>query len=234
MIFSLGHKESIQDTARVLGRMFDGIEFRGFKHEHVEALAKYSGVPVWNGLTDEYHPTQILADLLTMKEHFWICKRAEIRISWRWEKQYGEQPYDRMFESKVLILLSLRLKKLWPGRELVTLCEGYAKEAGSSVCVTDSIDAVEGADVLYTDVWCSMGEEDKAAERIALLSPYQINQELMDKTGKEGTIFMHCLPAVKGKEVTEDVFEGKASVVFDEAENRLHTIKAVMVATLGE
>ena len=125
-------------------------------------------------------------------------------------------------------------KKLWPGEELVTLCEGYAKEAGSSVCVTDCIDAVEGADVLYTDVWCSMGEEDKAAERIALLSPYQINQELMDKTGKEGTIFMHCLPAVKGKEVTEDVFEGKASVVFDEAENRLHTIKAVMVATLGE
>ena len=229
----LGHKESIQDTARVLGRMFDGIEFRGFKHEHVEALAKYSGVPVWNGLTDEYHPTQILADLLTMKEHFGYVKG--LKFVYLGDGRNNMANSLMIGCSKVGVdFVIIAPKKLWPGEELVTLCEGYAKEAGSSVCVTDSIDAVEGADVLYTDVWCSMGEEDKAAERIALLSPYQINQELMDKTGKEGTIFMHCLPAVKGKEVTEDVFEGKASVVFDEAENRLHTIKAVMVATLGE
>ena len=229
----LGHKESIQDTARVLGRMFDGIEFRGFKHEHVEALAKYSGVPVWNGLTDEYHPTQILADLLTMKEHFGYVKG--LKFVYLGDGRNNMANSLMIGCSKVGVdFVIIAPKKLWPGEELVTLCEGYAKEAGSSVCVTDCIDAVEGADVLYTDVWCSMGEEDKAAERIALLSPYQINQELMDKTGKEGTIFMHCLPAVKGKEVTEDVFEGKASVVFDEAENRLHTIKAVMVATLGE
>lgn len=229
----LGHKESVKDTARVLGRMFDGIEFRGFKHEHVEQLAKYSGVPVWNGLTDDYHPTQILADLLTMKEHFGYVKGLHF--------VYLGDGRNNMANSLMIGCAKVGVnftiiapKELWPSQDLVELCEGYAAEADSTVCVTDSTDAVEGADVLYTDVWCSMGEEDKAAERIALLHPYQINQELMDKTGKEETIFMHCLPAVKGNEVTEDVFEKYADVVFDEAENRLHTIKAVMVATLGE
>ena len=229
----LGYKESVIDTARVLGRMFDGIEFRGFKHEHVEMLAKYSGVPVWNGLTDEYHPTQILADLLTMKEHFGYVEGLNF--------VYLGDGRNNMANSLMIGCAKVGVnftiiapKELWPNEDLVKECEGYAKDKGSTVCVTDSVDKVKGADVLYTDVWCSMGEEDKAAERVALLQPYQINQELIDKTGKAETIFMHCLPAVKGNEVTEDVFEKYADVVFDEAENRLHTIKAVMVATLGE
>ena len=229
----LGHKESIEDTARVLGRMFDGIEFRGFKQEHVEALARYSGVPVWNGLTDEYHPTQILADLLTMREHFGYLKGLKF--------VYLGDGRNNMANSLMICCSKVGVdfaivapEALWPTKELIALCQGYAKESGSSITVTDDVNGVEGADVLYTDVWASMGEEDKAAERIAMLKPYQINQELMERTGKDTTIFMHCLPAVKGNEVTEDVFESKASVVFDEAENRLHTIKAVMVATLGE
>lgn len=228
----LGHKESIEDTARVLGRMFDGIEFRGFKQEHVEALAKYSGVPVWNGLTDEYHPTQILADLLTMKEHFGYLKG--LNFVYLGDGRNNMANSLMIGCSKVGVNFAIIApESLWPTKELIALCQGYAEESGSSITVTDDVNAVEGADVLYTDVWASMGEEDKAAERIAMLQPYQINQELMDKTGKKETIFMHCLPAVKGKEVTEDVFESEASVVFDEAENRLHTIKAVMVATLG-
>ncbi len=228
----LGHKEGIEDTARVLGRMFDGIEFRGFKQEHVEALAKYSGVPVWNGLTDEYHPTQILADLLTMKEHFGYLKG--LNFVYLGDGRNNMANSLMIGCSKVGVNFAIIApESLWPTKELIALCQGYAEESGSSITVTDDVNAVEGADVLYTDVWASMGEEDKAAERIAMLQPYQINQELMDKTGKKETIFMHCLPAVKGKEVTEDVFESEASVVFDEAENRLHTIKAVMVATLG-
>ena len=228
----LGYKESVKDTARVLGRMFDGIEFRGFKHEHVEQLAEYSGVPVWNGLTDEYHPTQILADLLTMKEHFGYLKGLNF--------VYLGDGRNNMANSLMIGCAKVGVnfaiiapKELWPEEGLVELCRGYSAESGASVTITESTDAVEGADVLYTDVWCSMGEEDKTVERIALLHPYQINQALMDKTGKDGTIFMHCLPAVKGNEVTEDIFEKYADVVFDEAENRLHTIKAVMVATLG-
>ncbi len=228
----LGHKESIEDTARVLGRMFDGIEFRGFRQDHVEALAKYSGVPVWNGLTDEYHPTQILADLLTMREHFGYLKGLKF--------VYLGDGRNNMANSLMIGCAKVGVdfviiapESLWPTEDLIHLCEGYAKESGSSITVTDDVAAVENADVLYTDVWASMGEEDKAAERIAILTPYQVNAELMAKTGKESTIFMHCLPAVKGKEVTEEVFESAASVVFDEAENRLHTIKAVMVATLG-
>ena len=228
----LGHKESIEDTARVLGRMFDGIEFRGFKQEHVEALAKYSGVPVWNGLTDEYHPTQILADLLTMKEHFGYLKG--LNFVYLGDGRNNMANSLMIGCSKVGVNFAIIAPEaLWPTKELIALCQGYAEESGASITVTDDVAAVEGADVLYTDVWASMGEEDKAAERIAMLKPYQINQELMDKTGKKETIFMHCLPAVKGNEVTEDVFESEASVVFDEAENRLHTIKAVMVATLG-
>ena len=229
----LGYKESVKDTARVLGRMFDGIEFRGFKHEHVEILAEYSGVPVWNGLTDEYHPTQILADLLTMKEHFGYLKGLNF--------VYLGDGRNNMANSLMIGCAKVGVnfaiiapKELWPEDSLIELCKGYASASGSTVTITDSVDAVEGADVLYTDVWCSMGEEDKTVERIALLHPYQINQAMLDRTGKKGTIFMHCLPAVKGNEVTEDVFEKYADIVFDEAENRLHTIKAVMVATLGE
>ncbi len=229
----LGHKESVKDTARVLGRMFDGIEFRGFKHEHVEQLAQYSGVPVWNGLTDDYHPTQILADILTMKEHFGYVKGLNF--------VYLGDGRNNMANSLMIGCAKVGIncaiiapKSLWPAEDLVELCRDYAKESGATVTITDSVDGVEGADVLYTDVWCSMGEEDKTVERIALLHPYQINQALMEKTGKDTSIFMHCLPAVKGNEVTEDVFEKYADIVFDEAENRLHTIKAVMVATLGE
>lgn len=229
----LGYKESVKDTARVLGRMFDGIEFRGFKHENVEKLAKYSGVPVWNGLTDDYHPTQILADFLTMKEQFGHLKGLHF--------VYLGDGRNNMANSLMIGSAKMGIdftiiapKELWPAQELVNLCEEYAKSSGSKIVLTESTDGVVGADVLYTDVWTSMGEEEKAAQRIALLSPYQINMELMNKTGKDSTIFMHCLPAIKGKEVTEEVFESEKSVVFDEAENRMHTIKAVMVATLGE
>lgn len=230
----LGHKESIEDTARVLGRMFDGIEFRGFKQEHVEALAKYSGVPVWNGLTDDYHPTQILADMLTMREHLGGLEGK--RFVYLGDGRNNMANSLMIGCAKVGIdFVIIAPKSLWPTEALVSLCEGYAKESGTdaAITVTDDVNAVKDADVLYTDVWASMGEEEKAAERIALLQPYQINKDLMAKTGKENSILMHCLPAVKGKEVTEDIFENFANVIFDEAENRLHTIKAVMVATLG-
>ncbi len=229
----LGHKESVVDTARVLGRMFDGIEFRGFKHSTVEELAKYAGVPVWNGLTDEYHPTQILADLLTMKEHFGKIEGLNF--------VYIGDGRNNMANSLMIGMTKLGVnmtvlapKSLQPGKELISLCKGYAKSSGAKLLISDNTDAVKDADVIYTDVWASMGEEDKAKERIELLRPYQVNTELMKKTGKESTIFMHCLPAVKGYEVTEDVFESVKSVVFYEAENRMHTIKAVMVATLGK
>ena len=229
----LGHKESVEDTARVLGRMFDGIEFRGFKHEHVEILAKYSGVPVWNGLTDDYHPTQILADFLTMKEQF--GKLEGLNFVYLGDGRNNMANSLMIGCAKVGVNCAIVSPKvLWPNEELVNLCKEYAKESGATVTVTESLDAVVGADVLYTDVWCSMGEEDKVTERIALLKPYQINRELMAKTGKEESVLMHCLPAVKGNEVTEEVFEDYADVIFNEAENRLHTIKAVMVATLGE
>jgi ornithine carbamoyltransferase len=229
----LGYKETIEDTARVLGRMFDGIQFRGFAHEKVEKLAKYSGVPVWNGLTDDYHPTQILADFLTIKEQFQTLKGLKF--------VYLGDGRNNMANSLMIGCAKVGMhctiiapKELWPKEELVTLCKELSKESGCEVQVTDAIEEVAGADILYTDVWCSMGEEDKAAERIALLSPYQINTELMNKTGNAKTIFMHCLPVVRGNEVTEEVFESANSVVFDEAENRMHTIKAVMVATLGK
>lgn len=228
----LGHKESVADTARVLGRMFDGIEFRGFAHKTVEELAKYAGVPVWNGLTDEYHPTQILADLLTMQEHFGHLKGLHF--------VYAGDGRNNMANSLMIGMTKMGVnftiiapKELQPTKELIELCKEYAKESGAKLQISDDVLAVKDADVIYTDVWASMGEEDKAKERIELLSPYQVNEKLMASTGKDSTIFMHCLPAVKGKEVTEDVFEKYADVVFDEAENRMHTIKAVMVATLG-
>ncbi len=229
----LGYKESVEDTARVLGRMFDGIEFRGFKQDTVEKLAKYSGVPVWNGLTDDYHPTQILADFLTLKEQFGHLKGLKL--------VYVGDGRNNMANSLMIGSSKLGIdftilapEQLWPTSQLVDTCKEYAKESGSTISITDDLNAVEGADAIYTDVWCSMGEEDKAAERIAMLSPYQVNHTLFAKTKKDSTIFLHCLPAVKGKEVTEELFEQFADVVFDEAENRMHTIKAVMVATLGE
>ena len=228
----LGKKESVEDTARVLGRMFDGIEFRGFLHENVEKLAKYSGVPVWNGLTDDFHPTQILADFLTMREKFGTI--AGKNFVFRGDARNNMANSLLVGCGTVGVNLTIVApKELWPEEGLVELARGYAEEAGSTITITEDVDAVQGADVIYTDVWASMGEEAKAAERIKLLTPYQVNAALMAKTGKESTIFMHCLPAVKGNEVTEEVFESAQSVVFDEAENRMHTIKAVMVATLG-
>ena len=229
----LGHKESVEDTARVLGRMFDGIEFRGFKQENVEKLAKYSGVPVWNGLTDEYHPTQILADMLTLKEHFGYLKGLHF--------VYAGDGRNNMANSLMIGCSKLGLhftliapKVLWPKEELINICNGYAKESEGTISLSEDVNAVQGADAIYTDVWCSMGEEEKAGERIALLKPYQVNAELLKKTGKDTTVVMHCLPAVKGNEITEEVFEQYADIIFEEAENRMHTIKAVMVATLGE
>lgn len=229
----LGHKESIEDTARVLGRMFDGIEFRGFEQDYADILAKYSGVPVWNGLTDTYHPTQCLAMLLTMKEQFGHLKGLKVAY-------LGD---GRNNVANSLLIGSVKMgvdvaivgpKALWPDRDLVMECRGYAEESGAVIEITEDLDGVKGADVLYTDVWISMGEEKKEQERERIAKPYQVNKELMERTGKATTIFSHCLPAVKGKEVTEEVFESEASKVFEEAENRLHTIKAIMVATLGE
>ncbi len=228
----LGHKESVEDTARVLGRMFDGIEFRGFKQETVEKLAKFSGVPVWNGLTDQDHPTQILADFLTLKEQF--GKLKGLKLVYVGDGRNNMANSLMIGSSKMGIDFTiLSPKGLWPEDALVASCEEYAKAFGSKVVISDQHSAVEGADAIYTDVWCSMGEEDKAAERIALLRPYQVNDELFRLTGKENTVFLHCLPAVKGNEVTEELFERFADVVFDESENRMHTIKAVMVATIG-
>jgi ornithine carbamoyltransferase len=229
----LGHKEDVKDTARVLGRMFDGIEFRGFKQSVVEELARYSGVPVWNGLTDTYHPTQILADFLTIQENFGRLKG--IRLVYCGDGRNNMANSLMIGSAKMGVHFVIAApKSLWPESELVETCQAIAKETGATIEFTENaIAAVKDADAIYTDVWASMGEEDKMAERVALLSPYQVNAALMAATGKEGTIFLHCLPAVKGKEVTEDVFESRNSKVFDEAENRLHTIKAVMVATLG-
>lgn len=228
----LGYKESVEDTARVLGRMFDGIEFRGFKQENVEKLAQYSKVPVWNGLTDTYHPTQILADLLTLKEQFGRIKGLNF--------VYAGDGRNNMANSLMIGCSKMGLnftiiapEQLWPTAELVDLCQTYAKESGSTITISDQVDAVKGADAIYTDVWCSMGEEDLAAERIKLLKPFQVNAQLVELSGKEETIVLHCLPAVKGNEITQDIFDKYTDVIFDEAENRMHTIKAVMVATLG-
>ncbi|BCJ96465.1 ornithine carbamoyltransferase, catabolic [Anaerocolumna cellulosilytica] len=228
----LGHKECIEDTARVLGRMFDGIEFRGFKQETVEKLAEYSKVPVWNGLTDMYHPTQILADMLTLKEQFGDLRGLKLI--------YAGDGRNNMANSLMIGSAKLGLhftilapKALWPEGELVKLCQTYNEKSQGTVTITENINAVEGADAIYTDVWCSMGEEELAAERISILEPYQVNESMVKQTGKNNTVLLHCLPAVKGNEITEDVFERHADVIFDQAENRMHTIKAVMVATLG-
>ncbi|MDR0764349.1 MAG: ornithine carbamoyltransferase [Synergistaceae bacterium] len=231
-----GTKEDVKDTARVLGRMFDGIQFRGFKHSVVEELARYAGVPVWNGLTDDYHPTQVLADMLTIRERFGPLKGKKL--------VFMGDTRNNMGNSLMIGCAKLGLhyaacgdKSLFPDENLVGECRKIAAESDSGATITttdDPMEAARGADVIYTDVWYSMGEEAKTAERKALLSPYQVNMDLFMATGKRETIFMHCLPAYKGNEVTEDVFEHPNSVVFEEAENRMHTIKAVMVATIGD
>lgn len=228
----LGHKESVEDTARVLGRLFDGIEFRGFSHETVEKLAKYSGVPVWNGLTDLYHPTQVLADLMTIKEHLGYLKG--INFTYIGDGRNNVANSLIIGCSKVGVNISvIAPKSLWPTQELIDTCTVYANESGTTITLSESIADIKGTDVIYTDVWVSMGEEEKGKERINLLKPYQVNEALVALTEKK-SIVMHCLPAVKGNEVTEETFEKHSKVIFDEAENRMHTIKAVMVATLGK
>ena len=246
----IGKKESIADTARVLGRMFDGIEYRGFGQDIVEELAKYAGVPVWNGLTNEFHPTQMIADLLTIQEHFGHIKG--IRLVYMGDARYNMANSWMVTCAKMGMHLTLcSSKSYFPDPELVKTCEEIAATTGGSITLTE--DAVAGTtnqDVVYTDVWVSMGEPDEAwAERIDDLSPYQVNRAVMDRAGKDA-IFMHCLPAFhdlkteigkeKGEqfgftelEVTDEVFESEQSVVFDEAENRMHTIKAIMASTLG-
>ena len=230
----MGKKETVADTARVLGRMFDGIQFRGFEHSTVEELAKYAGVPVWNGLTDSYHPTQILADLLTVKEQFGNLKGRKLVYAGDGRNNVANSLLVGCAKVGVDFVLTAP-ETLFPDDELVRTAQEYARQSGSSIeFTTDAGKAVRNADVIYTDAWVSMGEEDNPGmqDRLESLKPYQVNTQLMAATGRNDSIFMHCLPAVHNNEVTSEVFESPASVVFDEAENRVHTIKAVMVSTL--
>ena len=249
----IGVKESMADTARVLGRMFDGIEYRGFEQKIVEELAQHAGVPVWNGLTNEFHPTQILADFLTMMEH---TDKPLNKVSYAYIGDARYNMGNSLMVGGVKMGMDVRIvapKGLQPDAELVATCQEIAKETGATLTITDNVaEGVKGCDFLYTDVWVSMGEPAEVwAERIALLKPYQVNKEMMEMTGNPKCKFMHCLPAyhnletqvgrdvykqfgLDGVEVTEEVFESENSIVFDEAENRMHTIKAVMVATLGD
>ena len=246
----IGKKESIADTARVLGRMFDGIEYRGYGQEIVDALAKYAGVPVFNGLTNEFHPTQILADFLTIREHFGTL--AGIRLVYMGDARYNMGNSLMVGCAKMgMHFVACAPEKYFPGRALIADCEAVAQGTGATLeFISDPLRAVQGADVIYTDVWVSMGEPDAVwKERITDLLPYQVNQKLMDAAGAQCR-FMHCLPAfhdlntgigreiyekygLDAMEVTDEVFEGPQSIVFDEAENRMHTIKAVMAATLA-
>jgi ornithine carbamoyltransferase len=248
----MGHKETVKDTARVLGRMYDAIEYRGFGQDIAEDLAEHAGVPVYNGLTDEWHPTQILADFLTFREH--VSKPLnEVVFCYLGDARFNMA--DSYLIGGAKLGMDIRIaspKSLWPRDEIVALAESVAAETGAQITITEDVQkAVRGADFLLTDVWVSMGEPDDVwAERIELLKPYQVNAETMAASGNPDVKFMHCLPAfhntetqvgkeiyekfgMESLEVTEEVFESPASVVFDEAENRLHTIKAVMVATLG-
>jgi len=249
----MGKKESMKDTARVLGRMYDGIEYRGYAQEIVETLAKYAGVPVWNGLTNEFHPTQILADFLTMMEH---SDKPLHQVAFAYCGDARNNMGNSLMVGAAKMGMDFRAvapKSIWPNEELVAQCREIAKETGAKITLTENVEeGVKGVDFLYTDVWVSMGEPAEVwAERIKLLKPYQVNMEMVHKTGNPKVKFLHCLPAfhnretavgeeiyqkfgLDGMEVTEDVFESPMSVVFDEAENRLHTIKAVMVATLGD
>jgi ornithine carbamoyltransferase len=248
----IGKKESMKDTARVLGRMYDGIEYRGFGQTIVEELAEFAGVPVWNGLTDEFHPTQILADFLTMMEH---SDKPLHQVSFAYLGDARNNMGNSLMVGAAKMGMDFRAvapKSVWPDDELVKTCNEIAKETGAKITLTESVDeGVKGVDFLYTDVWVSMGEPDEVwKERIELLMPYQVNKEMVEKTGNPRVKFLHCLPSfhnrdtiigeeiyqkygIEAMEVTDDVFESEHSVVFDEAENRLHTIKAVMVATLG-
>ena len=245
----IGKKESIADTARVLGRMYDGIEYRGYGQQIVEALSKYAGVPVWNGLTNEFHPTQILADMLTIREHFGRLKG--VRLVYMGDARYNTGDSLMVGCAKLgLHFVACAPAKYFPDPALVARCQAIAQETGATITlVEDPAEAVKGADVIYTDVWVSMGEPDAVwAERIADLRPYQVDAALMEQAGPDA-VFMHCLPAfhdlntgigrqihekygLTAMEVTDEVFEGPQSIVFDEAENRMHTIKAVMAATL--
>lgn len=248
----IGQKESMKDTARVLGRMYDGIEYRGYGQKIVEELAEYSGVPVWNGLTDEFHPTQVLADLLTMMEHsdkplhqMSFCYLGDARNNMGNSLLVGAAKMGMDFRAAAP-------KQCQPNENLVAQCREIAKQTGARITITEDVkEAVKGVDFLYTDVWVSMGEADSAwAERIKLLQPYQVNKEVVKLTGNPKVKFLHCLPSfhnretkvgeeiyqkfgIEAMEVTDDVFESEASIVWDQAENRMHTIKAVMVATLG-
>jgi len=248
----MGKKESMKDTARVLGRMYDGIEYRGYAQEIVETLGKYAGVPVWNGLTTEFHPTQILADFLTMMEH---SDKPLSKVAFCYMGDARNNMGNSLMVGAAKMGMDFRAcapKSIWPEEGLVAKCREIAKETGAKITLTESVEeGVKGCDFLYTDVWVSMGEPAEVwAERINLLKPYQVNKKAMDLTGNPNVKFMHCLPAfhnretavgedifnkfgIESMEVTEEVFESPASIVFDEAENRLHTIKAVMVATLA-
>lgn len=228
----LGAKESVEDTARVLGRMFDAIQFRGFSQHAVTVLSQQSGVPVYNGLTDDFHPTQILADLMTLEEEFGdITGRKMVFVG---DGRNNVAISLMIGCAKLGVHFAIAApESLFPDDSIITKVKEIAKNSGAEITITEDIDlAVKDADAVYTDVWISMGEEEKATEREALLAPYRVNAQMMEKSGKPGTIFMHCLPAVKGKEVTEELFESPQSRVFNEAENRKHTIKAVMLATL--
>ncbi len=248
----MGKKESMKDTARVLGRMYDGIEYRGYGQHIVEELAKYAGVPVWNGLTNEFHPTQILADFLTMMEH---SDKPLNKVAFAYLGDARNNMGNSLMVGAAKMGMDFRAvapKELHPDPELIATCLEIAKETGATITVTDSVDeGVKGVDFLYTDVWVSMGEPEAEWERrIKLMTPYQVNMSMIQKTGNPNVKFMHCLPAFHNREtavgeeiyqkfgisemeVSEEVFESAHSIVFDEAENRLHTIKAVMVATLG-
>jgi ornithine carbamoyltransferase len=248
----LGTKETMKDTARVLGRMYDGIEYRGFGQEKVEVLADYAGVPVWNGLTNEFHPTQVLADLMTMMEH---SDKPLSHITFAYLGDARNNMGNSLLVGAAKMGMDYRSvapKNLQPEQELITKAQEIASQTGAKITTTDDLDSgVEGCDFLCTDVWVSMGEPEEVwKERTDLLKPFQVNSEAMEKTGNPNVKFMHCLPAfhnretvigediyqkfgLEAMEVTEEVFESPASVVFDEAENRVHTIKAVMVATLG-
>lgn len=249
----MGKKESMKDTARVLGRIYDGIEYRGYSQEIVEALGKYSGVPVWNGLTTEFHPTQILADFMTMMEH---CDKPLNKMSFCFLGDAHNNVGNSLMVGAAKMGMDFRAaapKECQPDKKLVEECKKIAKETGAKITITDDVDkAVKGVDFLYTDVWVSMGEPAEVwAQRIKLLSPYQVNASVVKKTGNPNVKFLHCLPSfhnretvigediyqkygIEAMEVTDEVFESPMSIVFDEAENRLHTIKAVMVATLGK
>lgn len=249
----IGHKESMKDTARVLGRMYDGIEYRGFGQDLVETLAQYAGVPVWNGLTDQFHPTQMICDILTMMEY---SPKHLNEIAYCYLGDARNNMGNSLMVTGCKLGMDVRLcapKALWPAEDLVETCREIAAQTGARLTLTEDVaEGVKGVDYLYTDVWVSMGEPKEVwDERIGLLKPYQINMDVVKKTGNPNVKFMHCLPAfhnretkvgediyqksgMDGLEVTEEVFESEMSIVFAQAENRMHTIKAIMVATLGD